>query len=143
MTSAPAEGPGMPEPTPPTTTDQGARPGQPDRPDQPALPEAIRAVVAGVPGVTAVYPTHPAPVAALSHAIASLGPHSAAGPVAVDAADDGIEVAVTIGVTDRASAAATCRAVYDAVAAYLSTTATAGDEIAPASRIRVLVATVG
>jgi hypothetical protein len=109
-------------------------PEMPEMPEVPALPETIRAVVAAVPGVTAVYPAKPAPLAALSDAAAALGLRAPAEPVAVASTDEGLEIAVSIGVSGVASAAETCRAVYDAVAAHLAGT--------PAARIRVVVATV-
>jgi hypothetical protein len=96
-----------------------------------SLASELQSVAEAVPGVTEVFPTLNAPRAVIGTAI---GLVTGTAPDAVLVTDD--EVTLTIGVSASAPAAATCRAVYAALAAHL-----AAASLTP--RIRILVAQVG
>ncbi|MFB2584696.1 hypothetical protein [Herbiconiux liukaitaii] len=104
----------------------------------PTLAAELLATASTVPGVTGVFPTVLAPKAVLDTAVALLTQRTPQ-TVLVEEGEGGITVTLSIGVDHSFSAAETCRAVYDAVAAQLATSEP-GSSVAG---IRVSVAQVG
>ncbi len=107
-------------------------------------------MVAAVPGVVTLYPAQAAPVVAVVSLVArvarteipplvvvsgSVRPAGAASAAVEE--DDGMAVAVTIGVTEAVSAAETCREVYAAIVAHI-----ARSGVAPARSVSVLVGAI-
>jgi hypothetical protein len=104
-----------------------------------SLASELQAVAESVPGVTGVFPTLDPPRAAIGTVMGTaigtaIGLITGAAPDAVLVTDDA--VTLTIGVSPAAPASATCRAVYEALAAHL-----AASSLSP--RIRILVAQIG
>ena len=104
----------------------------------PTLAAELLATASTVPGVAGVFPTVLAAKAILDTAVA-LVTQRAPQAVLVEEGDGGITVTLSIGVDDAFPAAATCRAVYDAVAAQLA----ASEPGSAVAAIRVSVAQVG
>ncbi|MCS5720177.1 hypothetical protein N1027_18755 [Herbiconiux sp. CPCC 205763] len=101
-----------------------------------SLPDELVRVVSGVPGVITVYPAKAALPSLIENTVAAATGKDAPAPIALDDRNGRLTIDVTIGITDGASAAQTCRQVYEAVAAHLSA------HTVQASRIRVLVANI-
>ena len=103
------------------------------------LAHRIDALVRGIPGVVALYDATPLPRRIAGNTVGLLRGDTAgasASPVSVIEEESRLEVAVSIGVADGASATAVSRRVYDAIVAEFGGPA-------PARSITVRVSSIG
>ncbi|WP_066038909.1 hypothetical protein [Herbiconiux solani] len=100
------------------------------------LAASLLEAVTAVPGVRSVYPAEPFAKAVLDQAVAVVTGRAAPLPVGIVETPAGLEIALTIGVSDEVSASETCRTVYRVIHEILTA---AGFETA---MVRVVVASV-